>query len=356
MQSKEDFIRERIAECNNYQNLLRALLALKKHFESRNSKYYFGGKLKKEGKPDQTPDIVIELEGQELGLIGEAKKSLRGRDPNRPKEEYILEYIEGKIVKQLKKYDTSFDNFQVKKHNLFLLAPQANLDALGILKFDYLDKKKDLFERTFSIITYSIELRGNTKQIIVKMDYGSIDNERIFDDLRRGIGYFEGELSEEIGRYKIFEENENSTPLEYIMLILWDSIFNEILNSSSKENVLKQYKERENKFSVKLTQLMDYLNRMYTLPIFNGQDNSSQSNDRPQFKKKVVIDAMEVFCFMGLAKILDKNGSEITYEVILKSLPEREELSYFLKNIYELIKTKPSIPNTEGIEKLSKYF
>jgi hypothetical protein len=351
--TKEDFIRERKIDVSNYENLLKALITFKKYIEENlHAKYFFGGKLKSEHNPAQTPDIIIELNDR-LGLIGDAKRSLRKLFDKESKEAYIKNYIEDKIIKQLQKYDSSFDNFKLKEHDIILFVPQIDNEALGIIKFDYLDKNKP-FNRKFAIITYSIELQANTKRILVKQDYGALSDNGLYDQLRRGINYYEGALTKELGKYKIYEENRGSTPIEYVMLILWDSIFNEIINSSQKESIIERYRQKENTFQVKLSKLMEYLKQMYTLPTYSNNDPSY--NDKQQFKIEMVKEAMEIFCFINLAKIIDSSEKDILYEVTIKSLPEKDELSYFLGKIYEALKEKKSKPNSKGIEKLDKYF
>ncbi|MCL5018145.1 MAG: hypothetical protein M1416_00030 [Candidatus Pacearchaeota archaeon] len=352
---KKEFINKRKAEINNYENLLRAILSFKKFIEETlHAKYYFGGKLKKEKNFDQTPDIIIELNKDE-GIIGEAKKSLRKIGDKESKSDYIKEYVEKSIITQLKKYDTSFDNFKIASHDLILLAPQVDNETLGIIKFDFLDKKNNVFDRNFAIIVYSIEVQANTKRILIRYDYGKISNNDLYDKLRRGVNFFEGELSKELGKYKIYEENENSTPIEYIMVILWDSIFNEILDSSNKENIVEMYRNKENKFQVKLSKLMEYLRKMYTIPTFINLGNSS-NNQRQQFKINSVRDAMEIFCNIGLAKILSKENNDILYEITLKVLPEKNELDYFLDKIYNSIQERKFNPESQKTEKLDKYF
>ena len=40
----------------------------------------------------------------------------------------------------------------------------------------------------------------------------------------------------------------------------------------------------------------------------------------------------------------------------MKPLPEKDELNYFLKKIYEIKKDQPVELDSSGIEKLDKYF
>lgn len=338
-EEKEEFIKNGKAECNDYRNLLKAMLALKKFLEGeKGAKYFFGEKLKKKGKPAQTPDIIIKL--RKGGLIGEGKKSLRGLLDNESKQEYIKRYIEKGIIKQIKKYDNKFDNLNISNHDLFLMAPRSDSEALGIIQIDYLEEVESPFERKFSLIVYSVEPKANTDFIQVRLRYGDISNKEVLDSLRRGINYKTGDIADEMGKYKIYEENKNSTPIQYVMLILWDSIFNEILQSSNKESIIERYKKRENKFKVRLSKLMEYLRKMYTLPTYSSGKNFSSDNERNQFKKEVVRDAMDIFCKIDLARMVSKSGKNVVYEVTKKQLPEKKELEYFLGKIYDIRKNQ----------------
>ncbi|HYD03916.1 MAG TPA: hypothetical protein VEC16_06490 [Alphaproteobacteria bacterium] len=353
MLDQQKFIEQRMADVNNYENLLRALVSLKKYVEENiGGKYYFGGKLLKSGLDPQTPDMIIDF--KDTLVIGEAKRSLCNPFPEENKDKYIKRYVEGKIISQLKKYDQTFQNISVDKHDLMLLAPETDNEALGILKFDYLDKNTNTFERKFSIVVYSVSLGANTKTILVKYDYGSMSNDGLFDILRRGIKYYEKQIVNELGRYKIYEEN--NTPIEYIMLLLWDSIFNEILKTSETDCIIKRYKERESTFEVNLVKLVEYLQKMYVLPTLPSTPALMKENSRMQFKTKVVRDAMDIFCIIGLAKKISEKNEDVLYEVTLKTLPEKNELSYFLKKIHEIQNTGSKPLDPTGIEKLTKYF
>jgi len=145
--TKEKYMADKRADINNYENLLKAVLALKKYFEEeKNAQFYFGGHLinsQKKENPNykgDTPDIIVETSSK--SLLGEAKKSLPDPSTFVSKEQYIKSVIENKIMAQLKKYDADFENLKIKDHDVFLLVPEHNNDALGILKFDYLDKDK----------------------------------------------------------------------------------------------------------------------------------------------------------------------------------------------------------------------
>src|SRR3989338_3828230 len=111
---RDEFVRKRKADVNDYENLLKALIIFKKYLEEKlGARFYFGGKLKSGTNPDQTPDTIIELKDN-FGLLGETKRSLVCPPLEGSKEEFIQRYIEGDLIKQIKKYDSDFDNLRVK--------------------------------------------------------------------------------------------------------------------------------------------------------------------------------------------------------------------------------------------------
>ncbi|OGY51228.1 MAG: hypothetical protein A3A02_01135 [Candidatus Buchananbacteria bacterium RIFCSPLOWO2_01_FULL_39_33] len=355
--TKEKYMADKRADINNYENLLKAVLALKKYFEEeKNAQFYFGGHLinsQKKENPNykgDTPDIIVETSSK--SLLGEAKKSLPDPSTFVSKEQYIKSVIENKIMAQLKKYDADFENLKIKDHDVFLLVPEHNNDALGILKFDYLDKDKH-FQNKFFLLVYNIGLLANTKSIMVKLDYGECSDSLLLDKLKRAIRYNEGDLAKELAKFKIFEENENSTPVEYILTILWTSIIPEILKANDKEQILERYAKKENKFTVKLSSLMDYLNKLYTLPTYPKSD-IMHHNDRNQFKTKPVKDAMKILIKVGLATELQKENSDVSWEIHHKPLPEKDEMNYFIGKSYETLNERKEIDAT-GIEKLDKF-
>ncbi len=354
---KTRYIEKRRAEINNYENLLRAILALKKHFEQdKKNKFYFGGKIVNKDKEKyqnytgDTPDIIIQT--NKRALLGEAKKSLPNPKESRSKKQYIKKILEENIIEQLKKYDQNFENLVPKEHDIFLLVPEHENEAIGMLKFDYLEKKKP-FKNKFFLLVYNIGLLANTKSIMVKLDYGECSDKVLLDKLRRAIRYNEKDLANELGKFKIFEENEDATPVEYVMSLLWTSIFPELVKANDKEQILERYARQENKFTVKLTKMMSYLTDLYSLPTFkSGKDHS---NDRTQFKTKLVKNAMNRLITLGLAREIPIQGPDVSYEIYHKPLHKKDELEYFIESGYEKGNERKEF-NVTGIKKLNSFF
>lgn len=65
---------------------------------------------------------------------------------------------------------------------------------------------------------------------------------------------------------------------------------------------------------------------------------------------------MDLFIEIELAKTVSEDDEETTYEISHKSLPEKHELEYFLKKIYDMKKDKPQELDSSNMEKLEKYF
>lgn len=327
--------REIAADINNYQRMLKSLIALYKFTKAEGGEFYFGGKILPTDHDSPTPDIIIKL--PKLSIVGDAKRSLP--DPNNTvnfasKEDYLKKFIEGDLIKQLKGYDIDISNVGIKTHDLILLAPQGCADAVAMLKFDFLDKNKKIFDRKFILLAYVVEPLANTEQIRISYEWGGISSKEFEDKIKRGkISYYSGELDKEMGMFKIFEENKGATPIVYVMQLLWAHIFPEINKKSDKNTILEWYKAGENVFEVKLSKLLKYLTKLYSLPYITDENGS---NERTQFKIQLVSSAMENFVKMGL---VERDGDEevtenTKYKVTWKELPEKEIIGYFVEKMW----------------------
>jgi hypothetical protein len=326
--------REIAADINNYQRLLKALIALYKFTKTEGGEFYFGGKIIPSDPNSPTPDIIIKL--PKISIVGDAKRSLP--NPNNTanftsSEDYLKKFIENDLIRQLKGYDIDISNIGIKNHDLILLAPHGATDAMALLKFDFLNKKKNVFDRKFILLVYVVEALANTEQIRISYEWGGLSSKEIEDKIKRGkISYYSGELDREMGMFKIFEENNGATPMVYVMQILWAHIFPEIIKKSDKDPILDWYKKGENVFEVKLSKLLKYLTKLYSLPYIADGNGTSE---RIQFKIQLVSNAMENFVKMGLAERDEKEVTENTkYKVTWKELPEKDITSYFVEKMW----------------------
>ncbi len=149
------------ANVSDYINSLKAVLSLKSFIVTDgNGVFYFGGSLtyREDGENPQTPDIVVEI--NDNYLVGEVKKSLTNPKGFNNEEDYI-NYIEKDIICQLKKYDGKFKEIERENHDLFLLVPYRDIDAVGTLKIKYLEARRNkgekIFKNPFGLLTFSIE-------------------------------------------------------------------------------------------------------------------------------------------------------------------------------------------------------
>ena len=123
---------------DQYEKALMSLLSLKKIIENKYSgQFYFGGSLTPTGenKNVKTPDIISIINN--FFIIGDLKRSLRAKIRNEKDEHYIKKYIEEKIFNQLKKYDSPFKEVS-EKHDIILVVPRIDTEAVSFIKFDYL--------------------------------------------------------------------------------------------------------------------------------------------------------------------------------------------------------------------------
>ncbi len=345
--STEQIVNEKRIEISNYIKALKSILCLRKLVtEKLAGDFYSGSKLtykEPNGRDPQTPDFIVKLTNSIW--VGEIKKALP--DPtNFPSEEnYIRKVIEEDIIAQLKKYDDSFK--ELESQDLILLTPSRDVEAIGLLKIKYLERKEanneKIFENNFALLLYYIEPGANNNEfIIIKLDYGSLTNSDARDILRIGYKKMVSEIKDDLAKFKVYEETDK-TPIEYIMVLLWTEIFPEIIGKGDVEKIIEWRDKREHIFEVKMDRLVEYLHRMYTLPSLN-------ENDKKQFSTKLITDAMNKFSavkfrsertgkFEPAVTSREENGS-IIFRVTYKSLPEKEELNYILKSIYS--KEKPT--------------
>jgi len=339
----EQIIRKKRKDIDNYVRALKAMICLRKFIIEKQGEFYFGGNLhytnSSNSEPPQTPDFIVKLNNNIW--IGETKKSLA--NPKNFKD-YTKEYIESDLIAQLIKYDKNFQEISVEKHDIVLLAPLLDNEAIGYLKIKYLENKehKDIFKNNFALIVYSIDSGGNTEFILIRLEYGCLENAQICEDLKIGYRKTFGELKEDLAKFKVYEEN-HITPIEYVMVILWTYILPEISNKSKEGSIVEWINTRKTVFEVSLEDLMEYLHKMYTLPSFaNAQ--------RMQFQRKQVLDAMALFENLKNKKeekFVEKieDDGKIKFKVTYRTLPEKNELDYILKALYKPKKKEENIDN-----------
>jgi hypothetical protein len=338
--TKEEIIKKRKIEIDNYIRALKSLLCLRKLIlEKLSGEFYFGSKLNyknPKGRDPQTPDYIVKL--TDSVWVGEIKKSLPNPEKFKSEEEYIKKIIEQKLMLQLKKYDEPFKEVESDEHDIVLMVPSRDVEAVGILKVKYLEKQPEdeKFKNNFAIIVYSIEPGANsTEFIIIKLDYGVIRNKDAFDALRMGYKKMLGEIKDDLAKYKIYEETDK-TPIEYVMTLLWTDIFPEIIEKGNVEKIIEWRNKKEHIFEVKLDKLIEYLHKMYTLPSLN-------ENDKRQFSTKLITDAMKMFSKIQLKNertgqlepaVTIEDRDSMTFKVIYKNFREKNELKYILNALY----------------------
>ena len=329
-------IKARKAEIDNYVSSLKGVLSMKSLIDRDGGNFYFGGNLhyaEKDGNA-QTPDIVVGISGDYL--IGEVKKSLRNPTTFENEEEY-LDYVEKDIIEQMRKYDNKFQEINRSSHDIFLLVPYRNTEAVGRIRYQYLEPREKgpvrVFRNNFALITFSIESGGNTQFIIVKLETGSFSNENLNNAMKMGWSKSLGEIKSDLGRYKIYQESDK-TPVEYVMVLLWTQIFPEIIKKNSIEKIVEWQDEEAHIFEVTHETLMSYLHKFYTCPAFG-------CDPKKQFNSKLVSKAMQLFSTIqvkpskkkpkgALVEILP-DGKMIKYRVVYQRLRGGDELDYILK-------------------------
>lgn len=360
MHDQNQDIKNRNIEIKNYIKALKAIICLRKFvIENLKGEFFFVSKLnyaQENGRKPQTPDFISKL--SDSVWVGDIKKSLANPDfPNHnfgSEKEYVEKFIEKELISQLKKYDEPFKELDVEKHDLVLFAPNIDYRAIGYLKVKYLQAKKDageaVFKNNFAILIYSIEqAANNTEFILIRLDEPSkLSNKTATDDLTIGYRKFLGEIKEELGKFKVYEESDK-TPFEYIMTLLWTSIFPDLMEKSEVNKIIEWRSKKENVFEFKFSALISYLQTMYVLPSLNSDikqfDSSGIKTALNAFYKITFNDERSEQTIHAVLKL--DNNSDPTYRVTYRSLPEKDELAYILKKVYNPDKGLPVVSGSQ---------
>lgn len=354
MPDNEDIKNEKRAAIAEYIKALKGILCLRKFvIEKLNGEFYFGSKLTyKNGtnRPQQTPDIIVKL--SDSVWVGEVKRGLTNLKTFGSEEEYLKKYIENQLVAQLKRYDEPFQELRTDTHDIVLLAPYRDYESIGYLKLKYLKPKlqagKRVFNNNFAIVVYSIDPgANNTEFILIRLDDGELSNHNAKDLLQIGYSKMLGEIKDDLGKFKVYEEPDK-TPIEYIMTLLWTEILPEVMKKSDVNQIITWRNRQENVFEFKLSELVGYLHSMYTLPSLN-------SNDHKQFESRILKDALAKFSSIkfwnerteeyipAIAQLNSTGDPE--YRITYRAMPEKDELSYILDVLYrEGTKRLPEVP------------
>lgn len=332
----EELIKKRRNIVHDYRCAVLASIILKHHITKEwNTSYefYFGAYLENENY-EATPDFF--LEGESIDLIGDLKRSL----PNPPKkediddidslEEYlesdkVREFIENKLEKiteQLRKYDKEYPDCKTP-HDLFFLYNNRYKKSINIWK----DKMQADLSNNFVGLKYHVENRAGNREktMSVEQHIGEFSDQRLnrsFDVI--GCDWHYSESPELIDEHKIATIDENhQSPIEYVMLVLWQNIFDEINQSSDTEKILQRMRTFDEgdspEFEIDLDSIIKYLNKYYTLDFYDKRRHSQ--NERTQFARKLVEQAMNRFEKIELTDVERiESGKNPRYKIKYKPL------------------------------------
>jgi hypothetical protein len=330
----KEIIKNERAKITDYRRAVLASIVLKLHIEDEwNLEYdfYYGAYLENE-EGEATPDVFLDSENQ-TDILGDIKRSLPN-PPERSDSMSLTEYTESEpverwlqnkmhpdITEKVRKYDENFDNCD-NDHDTFLLYSDRYSESLNMWK-----KKVDL-ELKGNLVGLSYHaspMSNGDKTMNISIEMGEFQDEELnqhFD--LEGCSWNYAEAPELINQYKIAVVDEgHQVPMEYVMLVLWQNIFEELRSENTEERILENLKKFDAGDSVvietNLETIVDHLHEFYTLSYYDTREHSQ--DERKQFTKDVVKDAMNRFEQIDLTDVKKiENGTKfrIVYEELSK--------------------------------------
>lgn len=337
---------------SDYRKAVLASITLKKHIEDEWSleyDFYLGGaELQKENKDSNlTPDLFLEdISGNEIDLVGDIKRSLPSNLPEREEEtpvdewqtsEEVRSYLEtrwSKITDQLKRYDSEFVNC-TNPHDIFFLFKNdysrefnAWLSNLDYASQNGVDSNLNYSVRNNLVgLAYHEEFGSDVKTLRISKE-GSFSNGRLnsfFENSECEIKY--NKCPELIGGEQIAVVDEaHQAPPEYIMLILWLNIFDEINRNVYNEDLLERVRKYEKNDKVvinaDLDSIINYLDKYYVVDVYDTREGAMGQSE--QFNRNLVKRAMRKFEKIDLVEVQRvRKGENPKYEIEYEPLTNR---------------------------------
>lgn len=305
--NKNELITEYIKEIRNkvgsFELKVQTSAALFNFFDRKGYKFYFCPKIKVSlDKPlKKTPDFLIKSSNKK-DIIGEMKQSL----PNPDGDDYDKK--SAKDIAQLREYSQDLYGITTP-HDVFLSSPSWCNDAIA----NYVEKIKNdsLMKDKIIILKYHL-MKGNShSQLSISKVYGNFSDGEInkeFEYKDHLVG--EGDLDDIQGYYKIIysEDTFSETPIEYIMMVLWHNVIPELLRSADVDKTIERIRKGENTLEFNLSELMEILDKLYTL-------ESSQNELLKQFSKDIIIRALDSFKKINKAEKLTDSRENPKYRI-----------------------------------------
>lgn len=372
----EDLKKKRRNKVDDYRKAVLASVTLQKHIEedwSLDYKFYYGAQLQKENKEKPlTPDIFLkDLSGDQIDIVGDVKRSVPSNLPDRDDETSVKSWqISGKvrsyletrwssITQQLKDYDDEFEN-TTNPHDLFFLfkndyskgfkAWRANLEHAS--QNDIESELNYSVRNNLVGLPYHEEIGSDVKTLRIEKN-GEFSNSQLndfFEESECELKYDKCAKKIEEKQIAVVDEAHN-TPIEYVMLILWLTIFDEINRNLYSEDLLERVKkyEKEEKVMIEadLNSIINYLDEYYVLDVYDTRDGAQ--GQREQFSRNLVKKAMKKFEKIDLVDVQKvRKGRNPKYEVVYEPLTEKGAQDA-LGNIVESLDDK-GILTREGKE------
>ncbi|QQG40147.1 MAG: hypothetical protein HYS81_01925 [Candidatus Aenigmatarchaeota archaeon] len=328
-------------DVDSYREAVLANIVFKKYLkEIWNVGYdlYFGARLVYDkDKPAVTPDLFLKGTSSN-DIVGDIKRSLPSNFPNSLESKNYMEWARGEggkgfvmqmldvsLTQKLKKYDSEFLNCTNPHDILFILHERAQRTyMLWKRHLPYIPRNNLVG------LQYHVSRGSSVKTLNIGILDGQFSDQGLGEFFRDNpIAWHFNEESQLIGEYKIAVVDEgHQPPKEYVMLILWQNIFDEILRNKYSESLLDRVKILEQGLNpvivVDLDTIIEYLSKYYILPYYDTADNSQDT--RRQFTRSLVKDAMNSFTEIDITDVTKVDGgTNPAYKIVYQPLSKGQD-------------------------------
>lgn len=302
-------------QADDYVQTVLALLAFANHAcwdETKrellvDSRFTFGKRMINQSGTEVTPDLIVQRT-KNYGLVAEVRKDL-------PKEEsYWL-----KEFSQLESYDGKLDgwfttNKKIDTADIVLLTHYTRGPAAA----RFLEKKIGdgslSFSNKISIVTFVFS--AEVKEFIaLEKKWGKISLQELERSLESVRSVSIEKLNSTYGYVKFYDAEP---PLPYLLVILWDQVFNPL-----KEKFKYDEGRKSTPIQVSIDELRNHLQVYFGPP---KQENHEREPEIP--KREWVKKALEILCTVGMA---ERDNLQLEKYTILFKKKKQDTFQMFAK-------------------------
>lgn len=303
--------------------------------------FFFGGNI--DDEKDDSPDFVIKSE-ESRDILGDLKKSLARKElsGDNTLDELIEEYGEDYLLNDLcrdleedaEKYTQSYSHIS-DPHDFFFFyrGLYDNVPSIWEALSDIPENHQ------IAGLSYDI-IHGRKKALSINLDFGEFSNDTLNQKIKfSDTEYPYEEIPEIVLENEIFVVEENhSTPLGYLIFILWTAVFEELEQKPQEDLILDRFEKEQTgeitKMDFELGELINLLNEKYHVPFY---DSDPRGGTRHQFSDQRVEEAIDAMAKIDEIDVEKEEGDRttITVEYGVLSKGDRDALETIVEKMKE---------------------